>query len=288
MLLLLGAAVLGAARAGAAVVSLPDNAQGGPGTLVDVPISVNPGTGILGIDMRITYDPAVLSAQNVTVSGPAAAQGFALVRNLNTAGLIIISEYAMQDALVGAGATEIAKIQFLVTGAHGTTSDLTFTLVSINENGIPSVPDSGLFTVTCLGATNGTACNDGNACTVNETCQAGACTGGAVLSVPGEIANVNFGADDATITWTASGAGPGTVHDVLRGVIAQFPVGTGGGESCFASGIAAATTSDPATPPVLSGYWYLIRGRNACATGTYGFRTVGGAPGAERTSTSCP
>jgi hypothetical protein len=64
-------------------------------------------------------------------------------------------------------------------------------------------------------------------------------------------------------------------------------VGTGGGESCLGS-IAAATTSDAAIPPLMNGYWYLVRGRNACGTGTYGFRTVGGAPGAERTSTSCP
>jgi hypothetical protein len=285
-LLFLGAVALGSARVEAAVLSLPDTAQGGPGALVDVPISVNPGTGVLGIDMRISYDPAVLSAQNVTVSGIAATQGFALVRNLNTAGLIIISEYAMQDALVGSG--EIAKIQFLVTGAFGTTSALTFDSATINENGIPFTPDNGLFTVTCLGATNGTACNDGNACTVNETCQSGACTGGAALLVPGEIANLMFAADDATLTWSsASGAGPGTVHDVLRGLVSQFPVGTGGGESCLGS-IAAATTSDAAIPPLMNGYWYLVRGRNACGTGTYGFRTVGGAPGAERTSTSCP
>jgi len=286
VLLFFSAAVLGSARVDAAVVSLPDTAHGGPGALVDVPIAVTPGDGILGIDMTITYNAAVLQAQDVTVSGIAAAQGFALVRNLNTAGLIIISEYAMQDPLVGSG--EIAKIQFLVAGSPGTTSGLTFTVASINENRIPAVLDNGLFTVTCAGAANGTSCNDGNACTASDACQGGTCTGTA-LQVPGEVTNLRLAADRSTITWnTASGAGPGTVHDVLRGLASQLPVGSGAGESCLAPGIAVATATDPATPPVMTTYWYLVRGRNACGTGTYGFRTVGGAPGAERASTTCP
>ena len=281
------ASVLGSARVDAALVSMPDNAQGGPTTLVNVAISVDPGDGIFGIDMRITYDTAVLQAQNVTVSGIAAAQGFGLVRNLNTPGVIIISEYAMQDALVGSGA--IANIQFLVTGMPGATSSLSFTSVSINENGIPAGLDDGLFVVTCSGAANGTPCNDGDACTVGETCQASACSGGVSLQVPAEIANLTFGADHSTMSWnSASGAGPGTVHDVLRGSTSELPVGSGAGETCLVAGIAAATASDPALPPVMSSYWYLVRGRNACGVGTYGFRGSGGTPGAERTSTACP
>jgi len=151
---------------------------------------------------------------------------------------------------------------------------------------------------TCTGASgtcpadaqqpNGTTCNDGIACTANDACQSGVCTGVA-LQVPLEITNVRFGADHSTITWnSASGAGPGTVHDVLRGVASQLPVGTGPGEGCLVSGIAAATASDPAIPPVNTAYWYLIRGKNACGVGTYGFRGLGGAPGAERISTVCP
>jgi hypothetical protein len=283
VLLLVGAAVLGAARVDAAVVSMPDNAQGGPGAVVQVPISVTPGDGMLGIDMTITYNAAVLQAQNVTVSGIAAAQGFALVRNLNTPGVIVISEYAMQDPLVGSG--EIASIQFLVAGTPGSTSALTFTSASINEGGIPAVPDHGFFTVTCAGAANGTACNDGNPCTANDSCQGGACTGVAVQA-PGEAGNVRIAADRATVTWDpVAGA---TTYDVLRGLLGQLPVGSGPGETCLAPGIAGTATSDPATPPVTNGYWYLVRGKNACGAGTYGFRWVGGAPGAERTSTTCP
>lgn len=282
-LLFVGAALLAPARVDAAVLSLPDTAQGGPGALVDVPISLTPGNGMLGVDMTITYDAAVLTAQNVTASGIALAQGFALVRNLNTPGVIIISEYATQDALVGSG--EIAKIQFLVAGNPGATSLLTFASASINEGGIPATLDHGLFTVTCAGAPNGTPCNDGNSCTANDSCQGGVCTG-VGAQAPGEAGNVQVAADHVTITWDPVAGATG--YDALRGLVGQLPVGSGAGESCLAPGIAATTTSDPATPPVMTAYWYLVRGRNACGTGTYGFRWVGGAPGAERTSTSCP
>jgi len=252
---LLGAALAAASAAGAAVVRLPDTAQGGTGAVVDVPITVNPGTGVLGIDMTITYDAAVLTAQNVVVSGPAAAQGFTLVRNLNNPGVVIISEYAMQNALVGAGETEIAKISFLVAGGSGATSALTFTNVSINENGIPATPDHGLFTVTCT------------------------------APVPVETVNLQF-TDDVTMTWNATASA--TTYDVLRGVTGQWPVGSGAGEQCLGSAIGTTTKSDAAPLPIGSGYWYLVRGRGTCGAGTYGFRGVGGAPGAERTSAACP
>jgi hypothetical protein len=271
----------------ATTLSMPDGANGGPGAIAQVPISATPGDGIFGIDMTLQYAASVVEAQDVTVSGIAQTAGFALVRNLNTPGTIIISMYATQNAMVGSG--EIARIQFHVLGAPGSTSNLTFSSASINEGGIPSQLDPGLFTVTCAGAANGTACNDGNACTADEACQAGACTGGVTLVVPAEITNVRFGADHSTITWdSALAAGPGTVHDVARGLVSELPVGAGPGESCPAPGSAAATTSDASTPPISNAFWYLVRGRNACGVGSYGFLGVHGVPGAERTTSTCP
>ena len=269
------------------LLSLPDGANGGVGATVQVPISVSPGDGIFGVDMSLQYNAAILQAQDVTVSGIAATAGFALVRNLNTPGTIIISTYATQNALSGSG--EIARIQFLVLGAPGTTSSLAFNSASINEGGIPASLDPGLFTVTCAASANGTACNDGNACTANDTCQSGACTGGTPLQTPAEVSNLRLGADHATLTWnSAIAAGPGTVHDVIRGLVTQLPVGTGPAESCFAQGIAAATAADASVPAASTSYWYLVRGRNACGIGTYGFRGVNGSPGPERVSATCP
>jgi hypothetical protein len=269
-----------------AVLSMPDNVQGGPGSTVQVPVSVAPGDGIFGIDMTLTYAPSVLQAQSVVASGIAASQSFALAANLGTPGSIVISEYANQSALVGSG--EIARIQFEVLGAPGTTSVLGWTSANINENGIPVAFDPGLFTATCAGAANGTACDDGNPCTSSDQCQGGVCTGGITLQVPAEITGVRFDADRVTLRWmSASGAGPGTVHDVLRGLVGQFPVGSGVAEICLGA-TPDDFTSDASAPVAAAAYWYLVRGRNACGTGTYGFRTSGGVPAGERTSSDCP
>lgn len=271
----------------ATVLSMPDNATGGPGATVQVPISAVPADGILGIDMTLQYDPAVILATNVTVSGIAAAAGFAMVRNLNTPGTIIISMYATQSALSGSG--EIARITFSVVGSPGATSALTFVHASINEGGIPVSLDPGLFTVTCVGAPNGTSCNDGNACTTNDQCVSGACTGTPVQA-PGEIANLGLQADKATLVWDpAAGGVVETAYDVVRGAIAAHPVGPGGGdEVCFADGIAGTTVTDSAIPAVGGGFWYLVRGENSCGKGTYGFEVRNGFPPVARVTTTCP
>jgi Lamin Tail Domain/Cohesin domain len=271
----------------ATVLSMPDDAQGGPAAVVEVPISAAPGDGIFGIDMTLQYDASVVQAQSVTVAGIAATAGFTVVSNLNTPGTIIISTFGSQDALTGAG--EIARIQFQVVGAPSSSSNLTFASCSINEGGISVTLDAGLFGVTCAGAANGTACNDGIACTTDDACQSDACAGGVTLEVPTEIANLLLVAETSTLSWDSGiAAGPGTVHDVARGLVSQFPIGAGAAESCFASGIAANTITDSSIPPESDGYWYLARARNVCGTGTYGYSGVNGAAGAERITSTCP
>ncbi|MBP7149015.1 MAG: hypothetical protein KBD01_15905 [Acidobacteria bacterium] len=101
--------------------------------------------------------------------------------------------------------------------------------------------------------------------------------------LPAEVPDLAFAGDKETLAWTsASGAGPGTVHDVLRGDLASLPVGSGP-ETCLAHGIDAASAADPALPAPGAGFWYLVRGRNACATGSYGATSAG----AERVSPAC-
>ncbi|MBZ5637627.1 MAG: hypothetical protein LAO51_02600 [Acidobacteriia bacterium] len=111
-------------------------------------------------------------------------------------------------------------------------------------------------------------------------------TDSTVASVPREVTGLWLAADKATVSWdsAAPGAGTGTVHDVLRGSLDGFPVGAGQDETCLAAGISGASASDAFTPPAGAGFWYLVRGRNTCGTGTYGFRSGG----VERTSTACP
>jgi hypothetical protein len=106
------------------------------------------------------------------------------------------------------------------------------------------------------------------------------------FAVPAEVVGPTISSDRITITWTsaAPGAGTGTVHDLLRGNTSALPVDGGATEACAGSGIAGASTTDTTTPPGGVAFWYVVRGRNACGAGTYGFATSG----AERVSSLCP
>jgi hypothetical protein len=99
-------------------------------------------------------------------------------------------------------------------------------------------------------------------------------------ALPGEVGGVRFEADKAALAWTSAAieSGAGTVHDVVRGALDALPVGSGA-ETCLASGLAEASLADPEVPAAGEGFWYLVRGRNVCGTGTWG---------ASRASSACP
>jgi uncharacterized repeat protein (TIGR01451 family) len=107
---------------------------------------------------------------------------------------------------------------------------------------------------------------------------------GGAHAVPVEAPGFAF-QDRIHFSWTslASQAGAGTVYDVMRGSLSDFPVG-GASELCLADGVAEASSNDAQVPPAGSGYRYLVRGANACGTGVYGFRSNG----AQETSAACP
>ncbi len=107
-----------------------------------------------------------------------------------------------------------------------------------------------------------------------------------VFSIPAEVAGLRLESGGRTLVWEASQAtsGADTVHDVLRGGLRELPVGSGAGETCLASGTVAASTSDLDEPVPGDGFWYLVRGRNGCGTGTYGADSAG----VSRFSGACP
>ncbi|MGH2651667.1 MAG: hypothetical protein ACRDHK_10705, partial [Actinomycetota bacterium] len=70
-------------------------------------------------------------------------------------------------------------------------------------------------------------------------------------------------------------------YDVLHPPNPNRP---GSSETCLASGVPGATVSDSAMPVPGSVFYYLVRARNACGTGTYGYRS----DGSEITSAACP
>ena len=108
-----------------------------------------------------------------------------------------------------------------------------------------------------------------------------ACAAGAATPV--------FAQDKATLSWNiAADAGTGTVYDVVRGEVGQLPVGAGGLETCVASGVSVPTASDSTVPLPGGPFWFLVRARNACGAGIYGWAIQNGVSTVPRSTTSCP
>ena len=63
-------------------------------------------------------------------------------------------------------------------------------------------------------------------------------------------------------------------YDVARGALTELPVGFGAAETCIAAGTSALSWAVAQNPPPGEGYWYLVRGRNACGAGTWGPSSV--------------
>lgn len=124
---------------------------------------------------------------------------------------------------------------------------------------------------------------------------------GDAFQAPDDVDGLAFGCDRLTMNWNSLAllAGPATVYDFLsgrldrdsRGVPLGLPVGAeaapGGTdplkERCLLSAGSYASVADSTDPPVGSGFWYLVRGRNGCGIGTYGFSSTG----SERVSSTC-
>ena len=129
---------------------------------------------------------------------------------------------------------------------------------------------------------DGTACNDGNPCTLGEVCIAGACGGAATIVVPAETQNLAVAADKTTYTWAP--VSDATSYAVVRGNVAALPVGSSaGGEVCFES-LSAPAVIDTATPAARAGFWYLSQARNPCGVGLLGTQSNG----TMRVTTICP
>ncbi len=119
---------------------------------------------------------------------------------------------------------------------------------------------------------------------IGDACDCAPSDGGAFVS-PFEVQGLAFRSDHETLEWLPSTAsGDGTLYEVLRGELSQLPVGTGPAEACLASNVAATSVQDATDPGAAAARYYLVRGANACGTGTYGFDS---GP-LERDSSVCP
>lgn len=92
--------------------------------------------------------------------------------------------------------------------------------------------------------------------------------------------------DAGSLSWDSDAAhsGSSTEYDVLSGALAELPVGGGASERCISASSLITIANDILDPAPGTGFYYLIRGRNACGEGTYG-QASNGTP---RTSSTCP
>ncbi len=105
------------------------------------------------------------------------------------------------------------------------------------------------------------------------------------FAVPSEIGNVRWLSDGLTVVWAsdAPNSGSGTIYDVVRGEPGSLPVG-GAGEVCLESDSGDTSAQDPSAPRSGAGFYYLVRGENACGVGTYGQDSAANT----RTTNACP
>jgi len=140
------------------------------------------------------------------------------------------------------------------------------------------------------------SCDDGNPCTsdacdpsrgcthlsimdmdgdghLNLLCGGNDCndTDPLVWSPPIEVANVTMTTSATNLTWDNQGSlvGPGTLYEVGSGSMDK-EFGLLSDMICLGSGTATSFMDGRGDPPLGQGFWYLIRGRNSCGTGTYG------------------
>ncbi len=109
---------------------------------------------------------------------------------------------------------------------------------------------------------------------------------GGAFAVPAEVTGLIVAPDEQTLSWSvlSPNAGSGTSYQVVRGIAGEWPVGSGGSESCLETGTPALSGSDSSLPPAGSAFWYLVRAKNSCGNGGYGLTSAGGP----RPATACP
>jgi len=134
-----------------------------------------------------------------------------------------------------------------------------------------------LFVATACAS--GAECDDGDPCTL-DTCAGSGCQHTA-LGTPAEVLGVNFG-DDLTLSWGAEARA--SQYDVVRGALSALPVGPGDADEVCFPNEPGTSLQDPTLPGAPGGFWYLVRGENACTAGTWGTASSG----SPRVTTTCP
>jgi len=135
----------------AASLSLP-NTGSGQTAIVQVPVNMANVEGMMGADLTVTFDSAVLSARGATTGN--LIPGWSIAANAGTPGQILVSMASPGGSVTGSGV--LTNIEFEVVGSPGTNTTLQLTNVSLNDGAIPAETADGLFTVDLVYGISGT------------------------------------------------------------------------------------------------------------------------------------
>lgn len=172
-------------------ISLPD-VQANRGQLIEVPLTIGSVAGMRSADIKISFDPAVLSVNNVRLGN--ITSSFVLAENASTPGELILS-LASSTGTTGSGV--LAYIEFNTLSTEKTTSPLTLTSVSLNSGSILAETTNGSFSFDSLFGVSGSVgyYKDGKP------------VGGAKLTLAGTKSYANTSGVDGTYTITGIEAG---------------------------------------------------------------------------------
>jgi N-acetylneuraminic acid mutarotase len=110
---------------------------------------------------------------------------------------------------------------------------------------------------------------------------------GDVFAPPAPIEGLTIAHDPtlgAILQWQsdAANSGSGTTYDVLRGALGSLPDFLTAG--CLYDDVATSSAQAAEDPDPAEGFYYLIRGQNVCASGSWGESSAG----TERVADACP
>lgn len=120
---------------------------------------------------------------------------------------------------------------------------------------------------------------------IGDDCDCAAFDPGA-WELPAEITNLRLDKMGG-LTWDSAKlqAGSDTLHEIVRGVVTDLPLGASYDDTCLVTQVDVSPFDDILVPSAGETFWYLIRGINVCDDGTLGYRSSG----LERqTTVTCP
>lgn len=291
--------------AAAAMVTTPVDSKGPLGGSVTVPIAGAPTDGALAIDLKLVFDPNVVSALGVETTP--LTESMTMTYNVAKPGEVIVGLF--QDQPI-AGSGSLVLVTFQVVGAVGESTPVNLTRGDLNEQEIPTVLGDGLFAV-CDGADHdgdgfsgcGGDCDDTRAgihpgavevCNgLDDDCDGAIDDGIAPPSGTPWLRATKTG-EASELSWTAVQGATG--YDIVKGDLDALR--SGGGDfasatrACLGNDLPGTTIQDPGAPATGAGFWLLSRAVSCGGAGTYD----SGAPkqhasrdgGIAASSNSCP